>query len=49
VRYFEIIQEAESRTLQAGPNITAAKRFVFQKWRERAGELGRGDPIDLSK
>jgi len=40
---------AGGQPLPATPeNIAAAKRFVFGKWQERAKELGRDDPIDLT-
>ena len=41
--------EGAAESLAATPeNIAAAKSFVFGKWRERAKELGRDDPLDLS-
>ena len=41
--------EGAGQPLPATPeNIAAAKSFVFGKWRERAKELGRDDPVDLS-
>ena len=48
-RLMTICEGAAAQSLPATPeNIAAAKRFVFDKWRERAKELGRADPIDLS-
>lgn len=40
---------SDGQPIAATPqNIAAAKTFVLQKWRERAQELGRDDPLDLA-
>ena len=45
----EILLENEHFTLPVtDENIRAAKKFVFEKWKERAREMGRDEPIDLS-
>ena len=49
MRRLIMLVEGAAESLPATPeNIAAAKSFVFGKWRERAQELGRDDPLDLS-
>ena len=45
MRYHQLLENIIPATPE---NITKAKEFVFRKWQERAKELGRPEPTDLS-
>ena len=45
----EWLEHEHDGLVEASPeNIAAATAFAFDRWRERAVELGRGEPSDLS-
>jgi hypothetical protein len=43
-----LLHDHDGRIEASPENITAAAAFVFDRWRERAAELGHDDPRDLS-
>jgi hypothetical protein len=47
--WINMVETDAGAYLPATPaNITLAKAFVFEKWKERAAEMGRSTPEDLS-
>jgi hypothetical protein len=49
-RFMSIVESAERAVLPATPEYVAkAKAFLVTKWRERATEVGRAEPADLSQ
>lgn len=43
-----LLRDHDGRIDASADNIAAAAAFAFERWRERAAELGHDDPRDLS-